>query len=975
MEGQKVAHYQIQKQLGQGGMGIVYLATDTRLDRNVALKFLPPELSADEDAKARFVQEAKAASALDHPNICTIHEIGEAADGKLFIAMAFYDGQTLKYSMDEGAMSESRATGIAVQIAEGLRKAHDAGITHRDIKPANIMVTSDNRVKVLDFGLAKLGEGVDLTKAGSTVGTTAYMSPEQSSGKEVDGRTDIWSLGVILYEMLAGKRAFGGGYDQAVLYSVLNEDPPRLENIDPGLADVVEQMINKDPDKRLGSADAVLAALDPFASGITRIVERPASNVFNRSNIWVGAVALAAVLFALWSLLGRNSDPGISEDSGIEDNLVAVLPFSTQGDSEMEALSEGMVVILGTLLDGAGDIYTVDHAAMIEQIRIADVGIVGPTVGQQFANTFRAGHFVLGSIVKAGNQNQISARLYDADGTPKDESVATYTNDEDFMSAVDVLAAGLLRGLLDDPDHDLSSLAAETTESFEALKYYLEAEPLVRGGRHPEAYELLNKALALDSTFALAWYLRAETQAWIDVIDGSTIDDLKMAQRYAESLSGRARRILDAEILFQEGKWKDAEAMYQSILRDYPNDLEATGQLAEVYVHYRRREDKQLEALRLFQKVADMTPGSQQFSFHHSDLLAFKGLLTGSFHGLDSLAAVYADLPIPEPGEQFDWSLALDRMNPETRSNMAKFARVSGTTEDSLASLNMPNNGFSSGQMYSHGLIDEAEASASALASKEEQMAWKVRIHNARGQNEAVREAVMSSETYAGQSFLFITYLLDVVHPAVAMAPDQLEQMEVFIENWDGSQILSGDELDRLRNYLMAQLSFKKGDYEAFASWSAGYKATDYASDPNPEWNQIYRELVALEAWIEGDLELAVAEMSFALPHDIYFLEYSPMGGRHHPYWYLAQLYEANGQIEEAIQWYKAVLYRPRFAPQGWENAARLYEQQGDPENAIRYYSLMANQWKNADPILQPRVQAARDRVEALLDQQTREPQ
>jgi len=174
-------------------MGIVYRARDTKLDRDVALKFLSPELSANKEAKARFVQEAKAAFALDHPNICTIHEIGESDDGKLFIVMSLYDGQTLKYLLEDGAFEAGKAANIASQMAEGLRKAHAAGIVHRDIKPANIMVTEDGLVKILDFGLAKLGQGMDLTKEGSMVGTTAYMSPEQSSGKNVDGRTDRWA--------------------------------------------------------------------------------------------------------------------------------------------------------------------------------------------------------------------------------------------------------------------------------------------------------------------------------------------------------------------------------------------------------------------------------------------------------------------------------------------------------------------------------------------------------------------------------------------------------------------------------------------------------------------------------------------------------------------------------------------------------------------------------------------------------------
>ncbi|MCZ6706021.1 MAG: serine/threonine-protein kinase, partial [Bacteroidetes bacterium] len=225
MIGRTVGQYKIKEQLGSGGMGIVYKAIDTRLQREVALKFLPPHLSADENAKERFIQEARAASALDHSNICTIYDVGEADDGQMFIAMAFYDGQTLKYILDERRVEPNEAVLIAHQIAAGLSRAHEAGIVHRDVKPANIMLTNRGEVKILDFGVAKLSESADLTKVGSTIGTAAYMSPEQARGEKVDTRADIWSIGVLLYEMLAGERPFGGTYEAAFVYAIMNEEP------------------------------------------------------------------------------------------------------------------------------------------------------------------------------------------------------------------------------------------------------------------------------------------------------------------------------------------------------------------------------------------------------------------------------------------------------------------------------------------------------------------------------------------------------------------------------------------------------------------------------------------------------------------------------------------------------------------------------------------------------------------------------
>ena len=226
--GERLGPYEITGELGAGGMGIVYRADDTKLRRTVALKFLPREWSQDDIAKERFVREAQAASAVDHPNICTVYAIESTDDGQLYIVMAYYPGQTLKQRLAEGPIPVAETLDIAYQIATGLAKAHALGLVHRDIKPANVLITADGLVKILDFGLAKFANEQSLTQTGTILGTIAYMSPEQSIGGEADSRSDVWSLGAVLYEMLTGRVPFKAGHPEATIHAIRHENPPSL---------------------------------------------------------------------------------------------------------------------------------------------------------------------------------------------------------------------------------------------------------------------------------------------------------------------------------------------------------------------------------------------------------------------------------------------------------------------------------------------------------------------------------------------------------------------------------------------------------------------------------------------------------------------------------------------------------------------------------------------------------------------------
>ena len=265
ISGETISHYKILERIGQGGMGVVYKAEDIKLRREVALKFLSPELIRDDEAKKRFLKEAQAASALDHPNICTIYEINETEDGLMFICMAYYEGENLRDKISQGDLNEIAALNIVIEVAGGLVRAHENGIVHRDIKPANIILTREDKVKIVDFGLAKLARGVTvITTSGKIMGTLYFMSPEQAKGQEQDHRTDIWSFGVMLYELFTGKLPFCGEYEAEILYAIIHEEPvapSKVKDIPVALEALIKRALKKDAQDRQASMREVLDEL------------------------------------------------------------------------------------------------------------------------------------------------------------------------------------------------------------------------------------------------------------------------------------------------------------------------------------------------------------------------------------------------------------------------------------------------------------------------------------------------------------------------------------------------------------------------------------------------------------------------------------------------------------------------------------------------------------------------------------------
>jgi serine/threonine protein kinase/tetratricopeptide (TPR) repeat protein len=396
MIGKTVSHYKVLSKLGEGGMGVVYKAEDLKLHRFVALKFLHPDLTRDEEAKARFIHEAQAAAALNHPHICTIHEIDEH-EGQSFIAMEFIEGEGLKDRILRGPLPIDDLLSLTIQIGEGLHEAHEKGIVHRDIKPGNVMLTSRGQAKILDFGLARLGTHTKITKTDTTLGTAAYMSPEQATGKETDRRTDIWSLGVVLYEMVTGARPFAGEYEPAVVYSILHDNPEpvtsRRSNVPMELERIVGKALSKEASGRYPHVEDMLVDLRALRSETgSRVPSQPRETRGQRepNKLAIAGAALAAVVLIVLGLtilprLFDSAPPPRTSPVTNGRKMIVVLPFENLGPPEDEYFANGTTDAITARLAGVSGLGIISRQSAMQYKKTAkSIRQIGSELGVDY---------------------------------------------------------------------------------------------------------------------------------------------------------------------------------------------------------------------------------------------------------------------------------------------------------------------------------------------------------------------------------------------------------------------------------------------------------------------------------------------------------------------------------------------------------------------------------------------------------------
>jgi non-specific serine/threonine protein kinase len=606
MIGQTISHYKILEELGAGGMGVVYKAEDTKLKRTVALKFLSAQAVGTEEEKTRFVHEAQAAAALNHPHICTIHEIDER-QGQSFIAMECVEGESLKTKIESGPLKLDDAIGLIIQVAEGLHEAHEKGIVHRDIKSANIMLTSKGQAKITDFGLAKLPGRTKLTKTGSTVGTLAYMSPEQAQGVEVDHRSDIWSLGVVFYELLTGKTPFKGDHEAAMVYSIMNQDAPPLREQTPEvpaeLDSIVAKMLQKNPDDRYASTEELLSDLRNVQAGVTVQVALPMSRKAKRMAWGSSAVLVIAVVVS--GVIMFNRGPGT-----VDARTLAVVDFDIIGGEEAPHLAEGLAEGISAKLSKLGSVRVVSSDD-IRRLRKQDLSArdVASQMGAQLA--------LGGSLLKTGEQIRVTPQLIDAAtgnviwSEPFDREFSNVLGflDEVSLKIVDVLKLEL------DPDEKVA-LEEKPTESADAYERYLK-------GRHfyyrttfrdnELAVKEFQNALGLDPDYALALAGLADAyvqrykerydydEFWLDEAEKLIARALELDPDLGEAHESRSEVLVEKENLL--GALEAAEKAWK--LR--PDWDEPYVRLGEIYQVRGERRD----ALEMYEQALAIRPSVQ----------------------------------------------------------------------------------------------------------------------------------------------------------------------------------------------------------------------------------------------------------------------------------------------------------------------------------------------------------------------------
>lgn len=951
---ERVSHYRLGRRIGAGGMGVVYDATDERLGRRVALKFLPPEWSSDGDARTRFHREARAAAALDHQNICTVYEVDETRHGRVFLVTALYDGQTLKERLKSGPVSVEDAIDWCAQVADGLSAAHKCGVSHRDVKPSNLILTDAGVVKILDFGLALFNDQTRLTGSGATPGTIAYMAPEALRESEtIDERVDVWALGVVLYELVTGARPFTGRRPESVMYSILHEEPARVASamptVDGRLNKILERALAKSPSARYRDCRAFASALRSLQRSLTTEASSSRGDVRIGRRLLPISVTIAALLVASTLAIGSRGHwiatdrpPSTRADLHSETPSVAVMRFTNlAGDPDLDWLGSGLAEMIVTDLAESGDVDVAGTDRVYRAIASLDLprqAAVSDSLADVAAREVGSRIIVLGSFVRAGESYRITVHLRDVERRTRIASASEDADGlEEVFGAVDGLTTSIRRALgvgLSDPGLR-DELRSVTTSSPEAFRRYTAGLQLRYDGRTEEAIEEFRRAVELDGSFALA------------LSKLSVLHALAGHDREAKELSERAMEHIDRlpsrERYYVEGNhysWYEetygrAIEAYRRTIEDYPNHWPALHNLASTYADL----ELYAHALPLLERVSAGVPNR--------------------ISNYWVIAVCHFALGHTEDGARLLERIARERpLSRQAALQLADYRTMMGDADGArraFAAAGIEGDGFES--LDRRWILHVLEAESAALVT------WKV---GARQQDETYdrarglfRRGLLALHTgeyetgiellqkaadrmpEPGRTSAFPRRL--AAHALLELGAYQRALAEADKAMRDGR----GDQGEWGGLYVKGVALARSGDSGA-ARDVARQLRDRTALIPGPKEERRYLHLLGEIARVTGDLDAALARLSSAekLLSAQGILWDRPAAPEHVPLWYsLARVHVERGEAQEAVRYFQRIAnaYAERlYWPIEYHRSLRFLENRSLPQDSPLPYDSVA---------------------------------
>jgi eukaryotic-like serine/threonine-protein kinase len=1001
MKDKSISHYRILGELGAGGMGVVYRAEDTKLGRTVALKFIAPQGIESAEEKARFLHEAQAAASLGHPNICVVHEIDEA-DGRLFMAMEYIEGESLKDRIVRGPLRIDEALDVAVQIAQGLDAAHRKSVVHRDVKPANVMIETGGLVKIMDFGLAKMSGRSKLTKVGTTLGTTAYMSPEQARGEEADHRSDLWSLGVVIYEMVAGRTPFKGDYEQAVLYSILNEAPEPLTALRSGvpmeLDRIVAKALAKDPSARYQHADELIADLRALkksieagaasrmgAAGAMPIpAPAPGAKPSRRRiahvliPVCVAAAAVAAYFFLKPVLFG-----GVV---ATERHPVAVITFENQtGDPQYDNLKKVIPNLLITSLEQSKYLQVVTWERLRDLARqTGEQGVedIDADLGFEICRREKIDALVIGSFTKLGDRFVTDIKVLDV-GSKGSLAVAKADGRglESIPEQVDKLSRKISRGVglserkIEETQRPVIDV---TTSSIDAYTYYLKGRDALDKIYYEEAVLNFTKAVEIDSTFAAAYLFLGKTHA-AAFNDAEALRCYTKALRHAAKATERERLYIKAQYAVSAANNR-AEGIrtYRELLEAYPREKYAwsfVGVLYDLNGMYR-------EAIACQDRALDLDPtfgnalNSLAYAYLHMAnykkaieiFQRYSTLFPGDANPYDSMAEAYFAMgKLDEAARMYEKAFAVKPMMGSA-TMLAYICGIRGAFGEAIS------------------WIERDIRVATLPGQLVVDYCWRAAFHSYRGEfDRALQDTRRASAIADSTSNTGIVGVTRQVEGDVLFEWGRLDDArEVFRARYVAPGLDPGvgsgasPYAAAYREFYLGLIDAAAGDAQSAREAAKRLEAllpTVRSGSQAFGWRAInlFALLDAEISLAEGRPNDAIRRMTsdfkLQVPSASPELFYMNAPGTQDV---LARAYAAKGDLDRAIAEYKRLLaFDPVSKDRRLKNPryeyrlAKLLEKSGKPAEALEHYTKFLEYWKDADPDL-PELIDAKARAAAL---------